>query len=83
MNETEVRHVTKAGPNLFRELGFSSAEATHLQVESREQISPGTAGAEAGASKRASRLAAGMQMWGEACPNPTRIDLATFSLRID
>lgn len=39
MIETEVRHVTKAGTNLFRELGFLSAEARRLQVESRKQIS--------------------------------------------
>ena len=39
MIDPEVRHVTKAGTNLFRELGFSPAEARRLQVESRKQIS--------------------------------------------
>ena len=39
MIDTGVRHVTKAGTNLFRELGFSPAEAKRLQVESRKQIS--------------------------------------------
>jgi hypothetical protein len=39
MIDTEVRHVTKAEANLFRELGFSPAEARRFQVESRKQIS--------------------------------------------
>jgi hypothetical protein len=37
--DTEIRHVTKAGTNLFRELGFSPAEARGLQIELRKQIS--------------------------------------------
>ena len=36
--DTEVRHVTKPGANLFRELGFSPAEAKKLQAASRKQI---------------------------------------------
>ena len=36
--DTEVRHVTKPGANLFLELGFSPAEAKRLQVASRKQI---------------------------------------------
>lgn len=35
---TEIRHVTKAGANLFLDLGFSPAEAKKLQAASREQI---------------------------------------------
>ena len=35
---TEIRHVTKPGANLFRELGFSPAEAKKLQAASRKQI---------------------------------------------
>jgi len=36
--DTEIRHVTKAGVNLFLELGFSPAEAKRLQAASRKQI---------------------------------------------
>jgi predicted XRE-type DNA-binding protein len=36
--DTEVRHVTKAGANLFAELGFAPEEAERLQAASREQI---------------------------------------------
>jgi predicted XRE-type DNA-binding protein len=40
MNEidTEIRHVTKRGANLFAELGFEPVEAERLQAESRAQI---------------------------------------------
>jgi hypothetical protein len=36
--DTEIRHVTKPGANLFLELGFSAAEAKRLQTASRQQI---------------------------------------------
>ena len=36
--DTEIRHVTKPGANLFLELGFSAAEAQKLQAASRNQI---------------------------------------------
>ena len=36
--DTEIRHVTKAGANLFLELGFSPAEAKRLHAASRRQI---------------------------------------------
>jgi predicted XRE-type DNA-binding protein len=36
--DTEIRHVTKPGANLFRELGFSAEEAKQLQAASRKQI---------------------------------------------
>jgi predicted XRE-type DNA-binding protein len=36
--DTEIRHVTKAGANLFLELGFSAAEAKKLHTASRKQI---------------------------------------------
>lgn len=36
--DTEIRHVTKPGANLFLELGFAPAEARRLQVASRQQI---------------------------------------------
>ena len=36
--DTQVRHVTKPGANLFLELGFSPAEARRLQAASRKQI---------------------------------------------
>ena len=36
--DTEIRHVTKAGVNLFLELGFSAAEARKLRAASRKQI---------------------------------------------
>jgi predicted XRE-type DNA-binding protein len=36
--DTEVRHVTKPGVNLFLELGFTPDEAKRLQAASRKQI---------------------------------------------
>jgi predicted XRE-type DNA-binding protein len=36
--DTEIRHVTKPGANLFLELGFSPSEAKRLQAASRKQI---------------------------------------------
>ena len=36
--DTEIRHVTKAGANLFLELGFSAVEAKRLHAASRKQI---------------------------------------------
>lgn len=36
--DTEIRHVTKPGANLFLELGFSAAEARKLHAASRKQI---------------------------------------------
>jgi predicted XRE-type DNA-binding protein len=36
--DTEIRHVTKPGANLFLELGFALAEAKRLQAASRKQI---------------------------------------------
>jgi predicted XRE-type DNA-binding protein len=36
--DTEIRHVTKPGANLFLELGFSVGEAKRLQTASRQQI---------------------------------------------
>jgi predicted XRE-type DNA-binding protein len=36
--DTEIRHVTKPGANLFLELGFSRAEAKRLHAASRKQI---------------------------------------------
>jgi predicted XRE-type DNA-binding protein len=36
--DTKVRHVTKPGANLFRELGFGPEEARRLQAESQQQI---------------------------------------------
>jgi predicted XRE-type DNA-binding protein len=41
--DTEVRHITKPGANLFLELGFDATEATHLQAESQQRISDTTA----------------------------------------
>ena len=38
MIDTNIRHVTKAGANIFRELGFPTAEARKLQAASRRQI---------------------------------------------
>lgn len=35
---TQVRHVTKAGANLFQELGFTPDEAARFQAESKQQI---------------------------------------------
>ena len=36
--DTQVRHVTKPGANLFAELGFSPDDAKRYQAESRERI---------------------------------------------
>jgi len=36
--DTEIRHITKVGTNLFLELGFSAAEAKRLHAASRKQI---------------------------------------------
>jgi predicted XRE-type DNA-binding protein len=36
--DTEVRHVTKPGANLFQELGFPATEAKKLHAASRRQI---------------------------------------------
>ncbi|WP_076999264.1 helix-turn-helix domain-containing protein [Variovorax sp. KK3] len=36
--DTDIRHVTRPGANLFRELGFSPEEARRLQAASRKQI---------------------------------------------
>jgi predicted XRE-type DNA-binding protein len=38
MIDTEIRHVTKVGSNLFLELGFTAAEAKKLHAASRKQI---------------------------------------------
>ena len=36
--DTEIRHVTKPGANIFLDLGFAPAEAKRLQAASRKQI---------------------------------------------
>ena len=36
--DTEIRHVTKPGANLFLELGFPPEEARRLYMASRQQI---------------------------------------------
>jgi len=36
--DTQVRHVTRPGANLFAELGFPREEAQRYQTESRERI---------------------------------------------
>ncbi|SFI37494.1 Predicted DNA-binding protein, contains XRE-type HTH domain [Collimonas sp. OK307] len=36
--DTQVRHITKPGANLFAELGFSEADAKGYQAESRGRI---------------------------------------------
>lgn len=36
--DTQIRHVTKPGANLFVELGFSADDARDHQAESRERI---------------------------------------------
>ena len=36
--DTEIRHVTKPGANIFLELGFPPAEAKRLHAASRKQI---------------------------------------------
>ena len=38
MIDTQIRHVTKPGVNLFLELGFAPDEAKRLHVASRKQI---------------------------------------------
>jgi predicted XRE-type DNA-binding protein len=35
--DTELRHITKAGANLFVQLGFSASEAKRLHAASRKQ----------------------------------------------
>ena len=37
--DTEVRHITKPGANLFLELGFDATDAAHFQAESQQRIS--------------------------------------------
>ncbi len=36
--DIEIRHITKAGANLFLELGFDSTEAEQLNAQSQQQI---------------------------------------------
>jgi predicted XRE-type DNA-binding protein len=36
--DTEIRHVTKSGTNLFLELGFPAKEAVRLQAATQQQI---------------------------------------------
>ncbi|MGZ8160330.1 MAG: helix-turn-helix domain-containing protein [Methylobacter sp.] len=36
--DTEIRHVTPPGANLFLELGFAQDEAAHFQAESQQRI---------------------------------------------
>ncbi len=36
--DTEIRHVTQPGANLFLELGFAPEEAARLQAAARQQI---------------------------------------------
>lgn len=36
--DAEIRHTTKAGSNVFLELGFPMEEAKRLQAESKQQI---------------------------------------------
>jgi predicted XRE-type DNA-binding protein len=36
--DTEIRHVTKAGANIFAELGFSASEAEQFHAQSQQQI---------------------------------------------
>ena len=36
--DTEIRHTTRAGADLFLELGFSAPEAKRLHAASRKQI---------------------------------------------
>ena len=50
--DTEIRHVTKPGANLFLELGFSPAEAKRLHAASRKQIND-TQAAQAATDDRA------------------------------
>ena len=37
--DTEVRHITKPGANLFLELGFDTTEAAHFNAKSQQRIS--------------------------------------------
>jgi predicted XRE-type DNA-binding protein len=37
--DTEVRHITNAGANLFLELGFDATEAAQFHAESQQRIS--------------------------------------------
>ncbi len=41
--DTETRHVTKAGANIFLELGFEPEEAEQFYAESQQQINNTTA----------------------------------------
>ena len=58
--DTEIRHVTKPGANLFLELGFPPDEAKRLQAASRRQINdtrllnqkPKASPSDAGSSRR-------------------------------
>ncbi|VYU74066.1 XRE family transcriptional regulator [Metakosakonia massiliensis] len=36
--DTKIRHVTRAGDNIFAELGFDESEAARLQAQSREEM---------------------------------------------
>ena len=36
--DTQIRHVTKLGANIFRELGFTANEAKRLHAASKKQI---------------------------------------------
>ena len=36
--DTEIRHVTPAGANIFLELGFDAVEAERLQAQSQQEI---------------------------------------------
>ena len=36
--DTEIRHITKAGANLFSELGFEAEEAERVHASARQQI---------------------------------------------
>ncbi len=36
--DTEIRHITKAGTNIFLDLGFEGEEAEQLYAESQRQI---------------------------------------------
>jgi hypothetical protein len=63
MIDTQVRHVTKLGANLFRELGFSLAsQDAFRRIAQAEQ--PGAACAELVASKWAWPLATEVQVSG-------------------
>lgn len=36
--DTAIRHVTRPGTNLFRDLGFSAKTANHLHLQLRQEI---------------------------------------------